>query len=212
LPRGKEVAGGKPTDKQRRVFDIVLKAQRAAHKAIRPGVTCESIDRIAREIIENSGYGPGYKYFAHRLGHGIGMDGHEYPYLVKGNQLKLEPGMTFSNEPGIYIYGAFGVRVEDCFAVTQEGAQFLGGMLSTSIENPFGECPDIIIEYGPKGVIFATVLYYQTDEKRNRLNFAYAYLNRIGFAVFVDSNDLAKSKNIYRDLKSITEEKLKLWK
>jgi Xaa-Pro dipeptidase len=131
------VVFGKPSDKQRQVFDIVLKAQQAAHKAIRPGVTCESIDKTAREVIEKSGFGPGYKYFAHRLGHGIGMNGHEYPYLVKGNQLKLKPGMTFSNEPGIYIYGEFGVRVEDCFLVTQDGARFLGGMLSTSIENPF---------------------------------------------------------------------------
>lgn len=129
---------GKPTDKQKRVFDLVLKAQRAAMKAVRPGVTCESIDRAARKVIEDGGFGPGYKYFGHRLGHGIGMEGHEYPYLVKGNDLKMKPGMTFSNEPGIYIYGEFGVRVEDCFVVTPDGGRYLGGMLTESLDSPFG--------------------------------------------------------------------------
>ena len=66
------------------------------------------------------------------------MEGHEYPYLVRGNKLKLQPGMTFSNEPGIYIYGEFGVRIEDCFAVTEDGAVFLGGMENTSIDRPCG--------------------------------------------------------------------------
>lgn len=129
---------GTPTDRQRRVFDIVLKAQQEAFKAIRPGVTCQEIDRAARRVIEKAGFGPGYKFFAHRLGHGIGMDGHEYPYLVKGNTLKLKPGMTFSNEPGIYMYGEFGVRIEDCFAVTEDGVKVLGGSLSTDIIKPFG--------------------------------------------------------------------------
>ena len=129
---------GKPTDKQKRVYDAVLKAQQEAHKAIKPGVSCGEIDGVARKVIEDAGFGPGYKYFAHRLGHGIGMDGHEYPYLVKDNDLKLEPGMTFSNEPGIYIYGEFGVRIEDCFVVTDNGARMLGGMLSTGIDTPFG--------------------------------------------------------------------------
>ena len=132
------VVFGKPSDKQRRVWDIVRKAQAAALKAARPGATCESIDAAARKVIEDAGYGPGYKYFAHRLGHGIGMEGHEYPYLVKGNTLKLEPGMTFSNEPGIYIYGEFGVRVEDCMVVTETGARHLGGLEAVSIEEPFG--------------------------------------------------------------------------
>ena len=66
------------------------------------------------------------------------MDGHEYPYLVRDNDLELQPGMTFSNEPGIYIYGEFGVRIEDCFVVTESGAMMLGGMLTTSIDDPFG--------------------------------------------------------------------------
>lgn len=131
------VVFGKPTDKQRRVWDIVRKAQKAALAAAKPGATCESVDAAARKVIVDAGYGPGYKYFAHRLGHGIGMDGHEYPYLVKGNTLKIEPGMTFSNEPGIYIYGEFGIRTEDCMVVTENGARHLGGMEAVSIEEPF---------------------------------------------------------------------------
>jgi Xaa-Pro dipeptidase len=132
------VVFGKASDKQRRVWDIVRKAQKAALKAARPGATCESVDRAARKVVEDAGFGPGYKYFAHRLGHGIGMEGHEYPYLVKGNTLALEPGMTFSNEPGIYIYGEFGVRTEDCMVVTGTGARHLGGLEAESIDRPFG--------------------------------------------------------------------------
>jgi Xaa-Pro dipeptidase len=130
---------GKPTDKQRMVWDVVKKAQKTAHRAVKPGIPCEEIDRVARQVIEDVGFGPDYKYFTHRVGHGIGMEGHEYPYLVRGNKLKLQPGMTFSNEPGIYIYGEFGVRIEDCFVVTEEGGRFLGGMESTAIDKPFGE-------------------------------------------------------------------------
>ena len=74
---------------------------------------CEAVDAAARKVIDDGGYGPGYKYFTHRVGHGMGMDGHEWPYLVKGNTLPLAPGMTFSDEPGIYIRGEFGVRLED---------------------------------------------------------------------------------------------------
>jgi Xaa-Pro dipeptidase len=130
---------GKPSDKQRTVWDIVKKAQSAALKTARPGVPCEEVDRAARKVIEDAGYGPGYKYFAHRLGHGIGMDGHEFPYLVKENKLKMQPGMTFSDEPGIYIYGEFGIRIEDCFVVTEDGSRLLGGMEATAIDKPFGE-------------------------------------------------------------------------
>ncbi|HSA97234.1 MAG TPA: Xaa-Pro peptidase family protein [Acidobacteriota bacterium] len=130
---------GAPSDKQRRVWDIVRKAQKAALAAARPGATCESVDQAARKVVEDAGFGPGYKYFAHRLGHGIGMEGHEYPYLVKGNTLKLEPGMTFSNEPGIYIYGEFGIRTEDCMVVTETGARHLGGLEAESIDRPFAE-------------------------------------------------------------------------
>jgi len=133
------VVFGKPSDKQRAVWDIVKKAQAAALKAARPGVKCEEVDAAARKVVEDAGYGPGYKYFAHRVGHGIGLEGHEYPYLVKGNTLKLEPGMTFSNEPGIYIYGEFGVRTEDCMVVTKDGARLLGGLEAVSIEQPFAD-------------------------------------------------------------------------
>jgi Xaa-Pro dipeptidase len=132
------VVFGKPSDKQRRIWDVVRRAQKAALEAARPGATCESVDRAARKVVEDAGFGPGYKYFAHRLGHGIGMEGHEYPYLVRGNTLKLEPGMTFSNEPGIYLYGEFGVRVEDCMVVTETGARHLGGLEAESIERPIG--------------------------------------------------------------------------
>ena len=135
----RSVVFGKFTEKQKSVWDIVKRAQSAALKTARPGVPCEEVDIAARKVIEDAGYGPGYKYFTHRLGHGIGMDGHEYPYLVKENKLRLQPGMTFSDEPGIYIYGEFGVRIEDCFVVTEDGARFLGGMEATAIDKPFGE-------------------------------------------------------------------------
>ncbi len=116
---------GKPTDKMKSVFDIVLNAQRAALAAAKPGAACESVDSAARKVITAGGYGPGYKYFTHRLGHGIGMDGHEWPYLVNGNKLPLESGMTFSDEPGVYITGEFGVRCEDIMAITDTGAQLM---------------------------------------------------------------------------------------
>jgi Xaa-Pro dipeptidase len=130
---------GRPSDKQRTVWDIVKKAQSEALKAARPGASCEDVDRAARKVIEDAGFGPGYKYFSHRVGHGIGLEGHEYPYLVKGNKLKLQPGMTFSDEPGIYIPGEFGIRTEDCMVITENGARLLGGMEAVSIESPFAE-------------------------------------------------------------------------
>lgn len=129
---------GRPTDRQRQVWEAVRKAQVAALQAVRPGATCESVDAAARKVIEDAGFGPGYKYFTHRLGHGIGLEGHEYPYLVRGNKLKMEPGMTFSNEPGIYIYGEFGVRIEDCMVVTEDGGRILGGMEAVAADEPFG--------------------------------------------------------------------------
>jgi Xaa-Pro dipeptidase len=130
---------GAPSDKQRKVWDIVKKSQDAALRAARPGAACETVDAAARKVVEDAGYGPGYKYFAHRVGHGIGMEGHEYPYLVKGNTLKMEPGMTFSNEPGIYIYGEFGIRTEDCMVVTESGARLLGGLPAVAIDKPFAD-------------------------------------------------------------------------
>jgi len=130
---------GQPNDKQKKIFKIVKRAQDAAMAAVRPGITAGEIDRAARKVIEDAGYGPGYSHFVHRLGHGIGLEWHEWPYLVKDNPLPLEPGMTMSNEPGIYIYDEFGLRIEDCFVVTEDGGKYLGGMLCQSLEEPFGE-------------------------------------------------------------------------
>lgn len=127
---------GKPTEKMKKVFDIVHRAQAAALAQARPGVDAQSVDAAARKVIEDAGYGPGYKYFGHRLGHGIGMDDHEWAYLVGGDTLKLEPRMSFSDEPGIYIRGEFGVRLEDCMHITEEGAKLFTGQ-SASLERPF---------------------------------------------------------------------------
>jgi Xaa-Pro dipeptidase len=127
---------GKPTDKMLKVFEIVHRAQAAALAQARPGVEAQSVDAAARKVIEDAGYGPGYKYFGHRLGHGIGMDGHEWPYLVGGDTITLEPRMTFSDEPGIYIRGEFGVRLEDCMHITEDGAKLFTGQ-SASLEQPF---------------------------------------------------------------------------
>lgn len=110
------------TEEYKKLYEIVREAQQTAFEAIRPGVTCESIDAIGRKIIEKYGYG---KYFSHRLGHGLGLDGHEYPYLVQGNKRKLEPGMVMSVEPGIYIPGKWGIRIEDIVYVTEDGAETL---------------------------------------------------------------------------------------
>ncbi len=128
---------GKASDKMKRVFDIVRKAQTAALKAARPDAPMESVDAAARKVIVDSGYGPGYKYFSHRLGHGIGMDMHEWYYLVEGNTRPLQPGMTFSDEPGIYIPDEFGVRLEDDMHITDDGARWFTSQ-SLSIEKPFG--------------------------------------------------------------------------
>ena len=128
---------GKATDRMKKVFDIEHQAQTAALKAARPGVECQAVDAAARKVIVDAGFGPGYKFFGHRVGHGIGMDGHEWPYLVKGNTQKLEPGMTFSDEPGIYIPGEFGIRLEDDMLITADGAELLTPQ-SPSLEAPFG--------------------------------------------------------------------------
>ena len=111
-----------PTDRQRRVWDLVRKAQQAAFAAARPGVECQAVDAAARKVIEEGGFGPGYKFLTHRLGHGIGLDGHEWTYLVRGNTTRLEPGMCFSDEPGIYIPGEMGIRHEDVITITPDGA------------------------------------------------------------------------------------------
>ncbi len=113
---------GEPSEEYRRAYGVLRRAQAAAVEAVRPGVTAESVDRAAREVIEEAGLGD---HFIHRTGHGIGLQTHEHPYLVEGNGLLLEPGMTFSVEPGVYLPGRFGMRIEDIVAVTTDGAERL---------------------------------------------------------------------------------------
>ncbi len=129
---------GTPAEKVKRVFEIVHRAQSAALASARPGAECGSVDAAARKVITDAGYGPDYKFFTHRLGHGIGMDGHEWPYLVRGNSMKLAPNMTLSDEPGIYIRGEFGVRLEDDMHITENGAELFTPQ-SPSLELPFGK-------------------------------------------------------------------------
>jgi Xaa-Pro dipeptidase len=133
---------GKPTAKMKSVFDLVHRAQSAALQAARPGVPAAEVDAAARKVIVDGGYGPGFKYFTHRVGHGIGMDGHEWPYFVRNNMFgpdlapKLQAGMTLSDEPGIYIPAEFGIRLEDELLVTQDGAELLTPQCP-SLEDPF---------------------------------------------------------------------------
>jgi Xaa-Pro dipeptidase len=130
------VFGAPPTDRQKRIWDLVRKAQVAAFAAARPGVPCQAIDAAARKVIEDGGFGPGYRYLTHRLGHGIGLDGHEWPYMVRGNETKLEAGMTFTDEPGIYIPGEMGIRHEDTVVVTADGCENLAPKWSGTPEEP----------------------------------------------------------------------------
>ncbi len=129
---------GRASDKMKQVFDIVHRAQSAALAAAKPEGECGSVDAAARKVIVDAGYGPDYKYFKHRVGHGMGMDGHEWPYLVRGNATKLQPQMTFSDEPGIYIRGEFGIRLEDDMHITADGAELFTPQ-SPSLEEPFGK-------------------------------------------------------------------------
>lgn len=109
-----------PTAKQREVYEVVLQAQLAAQNAVKPGITAQELDAIARNVITDAGYG---EYFTHRLGHGIGTTVHEFPSIVEGNSMVLKEGMCFSIEPGIYIPNEVGVRIEDCVYVTKDGCQ-----------------------------------------------------------------------------------------
>ena len=128
---------GKPPEKLQHAFEIVRHAQNAALAAAVAGRKCGSVDDAARKVITDAGFGPDYKYFSHRLGHGIGMDGHESPYLVRGNRTILKPGMTFSNEPGIYVVGDYGMRCEDDMVIAESGeAQLLTPGFQASLETP----------------------------------------------------------------------------
>jgi len=134
---------GKATDKMKSVFDLVHRAQSAAAQTARPGVPTADVDAAARKIIVDGGYGPGFKYFSHRLGHGMGMDMHEWPYFVKNNMYgyelapHLNAGNLLSDEPGIYIPGEFGIRLEDDLLITESGSELLTPQ-SPSLEDPFG--------------------------------------------------------------------------
>ncbi len=115
-----------PTERQSEVWNAVKDAQLAAFEAIAPGVRAGNVDDVARRYLESTGLTEGYSHFGHRLGHGIGMEGHEDPYFDAGSDVVLAPGMTLSDEPGIYLYGEFGVRIEDIVAVTEDGAEHFG--------------------------------------------------------------------------------------
>ena len=129
---------GKPNDKQRRVWDIEKRAQSAAFAAAQIGATCESVDAAARKVITDAGFGPDYKVpgLPHRTGHGIGLDGHEWTNFVRGNKTPIQPGMCFSDEPTIVMYGEFGVRLEDCLYIGADGPHFFTEQ-SPSIDQPF---------------------------------------------------------------------------
>ena len=133
------VVFGKPTARQREIWNLERRAQDAALAVAKPGATCESVDAAARQVIADFGFGPGYKLpgLPHRTGHGIGLDGHEWTYLVRGNKTRIEPGMCFSDEPTIAIQGEFGVRLEDCMYIAEDGSRMFTKQ-SPAIDQPFG--------------------------------------------------------------------------
>jgi len=130
---------GKPTPRQRDIWDLEHKAQDAGFAAAKVGAPCETVDAAARKVITDAGFGPDYKVpgLPHRTGHGIGLDGHEWTNFVRGNKMPIQPGMCFSDEPTIAIYGEFGIRLEDCLYITENGPKFFTRQ-SPSIDNPFG--------------------------------------------------------------------------
>ena len=130
---------GEPNARQRQIWNLEKEAQLAGFAAAQPGNKCEDVDFAARGVINGAGFGPGYATpgLPHRTGHGIGLDVHEWPYLVKGDKTILKPGMTFSNEPTICIYGEFGVRLEDHMHITEKGPRWFTGPAHT-VDDPFG--------------------------------------------------------------------------
>jgi Xaa-Pro dipeptidase len=129
---------GEPDVRQREIWELEQSAQAAAFAAAQIGAPCSAPDLAARQVIEAAGYGPGYQVpgLPHRTGHGVGLDVHEHPYIVKGNELPLAPGMCFSIEPMICSYGEFGVRLEDHAYITDDGPRWFTEP-SPSMDNPF---------------------------------------------------------------------------
>jgi Xaa-Pro dipeptidase len=129
---------GKPTQRQIDIWNLEKRAQAAAFAAAKPGVACEAVDAAARKVITDAGFGPDYKVpgLPHRTGHGIGLDGHEWTNFVRGNKTPLQAGMCFSDEPMIAIYGEFGIRLEDCLHITENGAKWFSEP-SPAIDRPF---------------------------------------------------------------------------
>jgi Xaa-Pro dipeptidase len=130
---------GKPSARQIEVWNLEKKAQDAAFAAIKIGASCEVVDAAARAVIENAGFGHNYKLpgLPHRTGHGIGLEGHEWTNFVKGNKTPIQVGMCFSNEPTISIPGEFGIRLEDCLYISEDGPRFFSKQ-SIAIDQPFG--------------------------------------------------------------------------
>ncbi|HEV7799288.1 MAG TPA: Xaa-Pro peptidase family protein [Pyrinomonadaceae bacterium] len=130
---------GKPTQRQRDIWNLERRSQDAGFAAAKIGAPCEAVDAAARKVITDAGFGPDYRVpgLPHRTGHGIGLDGHEWTNFVRGNKRPIQPGMCFSDEPTIVIYGEFGIRLEDCLYITEQGPKFFTAQ-SPSIEEPFG--------------------------------------------------------------------------
>ena len=130
---------GKPTQRQRDIWNLERRSQDAGFAAAKVGAPCEAVDAAARKVITDAGFGPNYKVpgLPHRTGHGIGLEGHEWTNFVRGNKTPIQPGMCFSDEPTIVIYGEFGIRLEDCLYITPEGPKFFTKQ-SPSIDEPFG--------------------------------------------------------------------------
>ncbi len=129
---------GRASARQTEIWNLEKRAQAAAFAVVKPGTPCEAVDAAARKVITDAGFGPDYKVpgLPHRTGHGIGLDGHEWTNFVRGNKTPLAPGMCFSNEPMVAIYGEFGIRLEDCLYVTETGATYFS-QPSPSIDKPF---------------------------------------------------------------------------
>lgn len=130
---------GTPTQRQREIWDLEKRSQDAGFAAAKIGAQCETVDAAARKVIIDAGFGPDYKVpgLPHRTGHGIGLDGHEWTNFVRGNKTPIQRGMCFSDEPTVVIYGEFGIRLEDCLYITEQGAKFFT-QPSPSIDKPFG--------------------------------------------------------------------------